>query len=113
MPAIMSQVPDNKVSLGCGTLILIALIVMIFGRGSDSNKLEREIRDLRSDVRTLNSRSSGVSSNTRSVESDVEKLQKSVDALKQAVDSQRAVIAELRDQVKKLVPAAPVPPVER
>ena len=28
------QNPDNKASLGCGTLILIALIVMIFGNAN-------------------------------------------------------------------------------
>lgn len=40
------------VSLGCGTLILIALIVLFFSnRGQDD--LEREIRQLRSEVGEL------------------------------------------------------------
>jgi len=48
--------PDDKrtgqVSLGCGTLILIALIVLIFsGRGV--NDLEREVQGLRSEVGEL------------------------------------------------------------
>jgi hypothetical protein len=39
----------QEVSLGCGTLILIAIIVMLFsGRGTGD--LEREIRALRSQV---------------------------------------------------------------
>jgi Sec-independent protein translocase protein TatA len=39
----------QQVSLGCGTLILIALIVLIFsGRGSSD--LEREVQGLRSEV---------------------------------------------------------------
>jgi archaellum component FlaC len=46
---------DNRtqqVSLGCGTLILIALIVLIFsGRGTGD--LEREIQGLRSEVKKL------------------------------------------------------------
>ena len=42
----------QTVSLGCGTLILIALIVLIFGRG-DTDKLEREVRDLKSEVTQL------------------------------------------------------------
>ena len=46
---------DNRtqqVSLGCGTLILIALIVLIFsGRGTGN--LEREIQGLRSEVGKL------------------------------------------------------------
>lgn len=42
----------HQVSLGCGTMILIALIVLIFsGRGS--NDLEREVRGLRSEVNEL------------------------------------------------------------
>jgi len=42
----------QQVSLGCGTLILIALIVLIFsGRGTGD--LEREVRALRSDVAEL------------------------------------------------------------
>ena len=49
------QEPTNKASLGCGTLILIALIVMIFSNGnSGSNKeLTRQVRDLQSEVREL------------------------------------------------------------
>lgn len=42
----------QQVSLGCGTLILIALIVLIFsGRGGD--ELDREVKGLRSDVKEL------------------------------------------------------------
>jgi Sec-independent protein translocase protein TatA len=42
----------QEVSLGCGTLILIALIVLIFGRGGTSD-LEREVKGLRSEVGEL------------------------------------------------------------
>lgn len=42
----------QQVSLGCGTLILIALIVLIFsGRGNDD--LQREVHGLRSEVGEL------------------------------------------------------------
>jgi hypothetical protein len=34
---------DNRVQLGCGTLILIAIIVMLFSGGSDTRKLRREL----------------------------------------------------------------------
>ncbi len=37
----MQNNPDNKVSLGCGTLILIALIVAIFSNGGTKSQLER------------------------------------------------------------------------
>lgn len=39
-------------SLGCGTLILIALIVLIFSRGG-THDIEVEVRGLRSDVGEL------------------------------------------------------------
>jgi hypothetical protein len=42
----------QEVSLGCGTLILIALIVLIFGRGG-AGDLEREVQGLRSEVGEL------------------------------------------------------------
>ena len=43
---------SHQVSLGCGTLILIALIVLFFsGRGVDD--LEREVRGLRTDISEL------------------------------------------------------------
>jgi hypothetical protein len=42
----------NQVSLGCGTLILIALIVLIFsGRGKGD--VEAEVRGLRNEVQDL------------------------------------------------------------
>jgi uncharacterized protein YoxC len=37
---------DNKVQLGCGTLIIIALIVMIFSGGKDVDKLQRQLDDM-------------------------------------------------------------------
>lgn len=46
---------QQKVSLGCGTLILIAIIVLIFSGGGKTNQLQREITDLRNEVRNLGS----------------------------------------------------------
>jgi hypothetical protein len=43
---------DRAVSLGCGTLILIALIVLIFSRGGDS-EIKSEISSLRTEVNEL------------------------------------------------------------
>jgi hypothetical protein len=40
---------EHRVQLGCGTLIVIALIVMFFSRG-DTDDLEKEVRGLRSEV---------------------------------------------------------------
>lgn len=48
------MIREHRVQLGCGTLIVIAIIVMIFSR-ADTNSLESEIRGLRSDVREIKS----------------------------------------------------------
>jgi hypothetical protein len=45
-------VRDQKVQLGCGTLIIIALIVLFFSRG-DTKEVEQEVRGLRSEVNEL------------------------------------------------------------
>lgn len=47
---------DRKVGLGCGTLILIALIVMIFSnqnRHESTANLEAEVRKLQAEVTQL------------------------------------------------------------
>jgi Sec-independent protein translocase protein TatA len=60
------------VSLGCGTLILIAVIVLIFGRGGTGD-LEREVRGLRSEVGELKK---AVETQTDQIEALQEKLDK-------------------------------------
>ena len=40
----------TQVQLGCGTLILIALIVMIFSNAGDDDDAQREIQQLRDQV---------------------------------------------------------------
>jgi hypothetical protein len=44
---------SDPVSLGCGTLILIALIVLFFSGGSRVGDLRDEVQGLRSDVKEL------------------------------------------------------------
>jgi hypothetical protein len=51
-PSRVRLARGQEVSLGCGTLILIALIVLFFSRGGTGN-FEHEIGNLRSDVREL------------------------------------------------------------
>jgi hypothetical protein len=43
---------EHRVQLGCGTLIVVALIVMFFSRTS-TTEMENEIRGLRSEVAEL------------------------------------------------------------
>ena len=45
---------NQKASLGCGTLILIALIVMIFS-GTHSSGNKHELQQLQTEIRTLQS----------------------------------------------------------
>ena len=43
----MNDMPtNNKVQLGCGTLIVIAIIVMLFSGGNDSRKLRGQLDDV-------------------------------------------------------------------
>ena len=43
----------NGVQLGCGTLIVIALIVMIFSGGRDTDKLLKSVNELNAKVDRL------------------------------------------------------------
>ncbi len=65
--------------LGCGTLILIALIVLLFSnggnRGSNIN-LENEVQKLTTEVRGLKSEIEGQRQDIRSLQSKVNDLQK-------------------------------------
>ena len=102
----MAQAPDNKASLGCGTLILIALIVMIFSRGNDSRDLSREVQGLRNEVRQLAAR-------PYAAQEDVA-LRQSIEALQRSVDQQGKEIAGLKVEVTKLAAGpVPTPPLER
>jgi outer membrane murein-binding lipoprotein Lpp len=44
---------DNKVQLGCGTLIIIALIVMFFSGGRESKELRKSVDELNAKVDRL------------------------------------------------------------
>jgi cell division protein FtsL len=44
---------DNKAQLGCGTLIIIALIVMFFSGGRESKELRKSVDELNAKVQRL------------------------------------------------------------
>ncbi len=48
-----NQPQEVKASLGCGTLILIAIIVILFSGHKDHDQLENHIQDLSSEVENL------------------------------------------------------------
>jgi hypothetical protein len=74
---------SQQVSLGCGTLILIALIVLIFsGRGV--RDLEREVRGLRAEVAELK----------ESVEEQTDQIKR----LQEKVDKRQVDLGEGKDQ---------------
>lgn len=60
----------QHVNLGCGTLILIALIVLIFGRNGTGD-LEREVKNLSSKIEQLEA---AVKTQTSEIKSLEEKL---------------------------------------
>jgi predicted phosphoadenosine phosphosulfate sulfurtransferase len=43
---VSEKANDNRVHLGCGTLIIIAIIVMLFSGGKDSTKLRNQLEDV-------------------------------------------------------------------
>jgi outer membrane murein-binding lipoprotein Lpp len=49
----MPDVKSNEVQLGCGTLILIALIVLIFSGGTKVNDVKRNVDELTRQVIVL------------------------------------------------------------
>jgi hypothetical protein len=61
----------QHVSLGCGTLILIALIVLFFS-GPDVGELKREVQGLRSEIGELKR---AVQSQTNQIETLHDKLE--------------------------------------
>jgi hypothetical protein len=52
---------DNKTQLGCGTLIIIALIVMIFSGGRESKRLRKSVDALNTKVERLEKKIDGLS----------------------------------------------------
>lgn len=47
------QNQNNKVQLGCGTLLLIAIIVMVFSGNNQSGQVSSDVRALRQNVEQL------------------------------------------------------------
>lgn len=66
---------NQKVSLGCGSLILIALIVLILGN-ADQEELGKEIQALGAEVKSL--------------ESSIRQQSREIQELKKALEASRA-----------------------
>ncbi len=49
----MAEQNNNSVQLGCGTLIVIAIIVMIFSGGRNEKEVKKELRELNQKMERL------------------------------------------------------------
>jgi len=49
----MADGTNNNVQLGCGTLIIIAIIVMIFSGGNDTKKLRGQLDEVNGKIDRL------------------------------------------------------------
>ena len=85
---------DQGVQLGCGTLIIIALIVMFFSQG-DADKVEREVRSLRSEIGGL-----------KKVEREVRSLRSEIGGLREWSSRQSTEIRNLRESLSPPIPGA-------
>jgi cell division protein FtsL len=64
---------DRKASLGCGTLIVIALIVMMFGNNGGRDAAD-QVRNLREDVKKLDQTVAAQTSKIDSLEQRITSL---------------------------------------
>ena len=85
---------NNTASLGCGSLILIALIVMFFSRYRGHNDMDRELTKLRNEMRQVHE---SIDRLDRSQE-----ISLSPDELRAVLDS--AVEESERERVQALLP---------
>lgn len=83
---------NNKASLGCGSLILIAVIVLIFGNAVNDKELLREVQSLKAEIDRLKLTASPDSS--RELEEDIAEL-------KAAIAAQSATLAEIRTSLEE------------
>lgn len=67
--------PDNstKASLGCGSLILIAIIVLIFSNGRN-DAVEKQLRDTQSELKELKAEVATQSATLSRIEDSLRKL---------------------------------------
>jgi hypothetical protein len=102
---------SQKASLGCGTLILIALIVMIFSRGGEDKKSSQKLEVLRNEMQTLSASVSAMSAGTAELKGELQELRKSVAALRDAIGVQQGQISDLKALMPK--PGTEFQPLER
>jgi len=76
--------PDRKATLGCGTLILIALIVIIFSKGG-SDELEKELRKTTTKLESL--------------EKGIDDQKAQLDKLRATLERQTQEISSLRQEL--------------
>jgi cell division protein FtsL len=95
----LSSEHTQKATLGCGTLILIALIVAIFSN-SGSNDVERELGSLRGDVQELKKAIDAQSQQIR----DLHDAFKRPESAPKAAEAVRKNLPEHEEPQKKALP---------
>jgi cell division protein FtsL len=73
----VAEAPNNKVQLGCGTLIVIAIIVAIFSGDRGTSRLRTEVGDLRQQVQRL--------------ETKIDQMSAKIDKLSESTAAERPV----------------------
>jgi hypothetical protein len=93
--------PDNKASLGCGTLILIALIVIIFGNANsgDDKKLSGQLNSLKTEIGSLKSELSKQSDTLKKIEKSLSEI------------NERAKAPQIQPRPRVVSPATPEAPL--
>ena len=79
---------SGPVSLGCGTLIVIGLIVLIFSGGGRIQNMEDELRKIRLDI-----------NKPQAVRRDIKNLQALVEQQTRAIEKQTQEIRELKNAI--------------
>ncbi len=89
---------NQKVGLGCGTLILIALIVMIFSN-SGTRGLDGQIRDLNREVQSLRSQ----------MDDQIRRLTRKVNDLESQLNLQTRMLRSIETALRAGNAKAPTP----
>lgn len=82
---------SGPVSLGCGTLIVIGLIVLFFSGGGRIQNMEDELGRIRRDIRGLD--------RPQLVRRDIKNLQALVEQQTRAIEKQTQEIRELKNAI--------------
>lgn len=99
---------NNTASLGCGSLIIIALIVIFFSRWRGHDDMERELTKLRDEMRQIHEAIDRID-NTGQITLSPDELRAMLDSAVAESERERvrALLPKYRDIYAKLLPEDP------